>query len=514
MILVRISKLWGIRRTSEYLVLGLLLLIYSCQPQPNTNDNWEAIFINSGSSSSPKATDLNGDGIKDVIIGAGGKEFTNSSNGILALNGTDGTILWTVETRNQIVGTPYLRDFNNDQVEDVLIGGRSAQLLLLNGIDGSKIWEFRADKLDQDLINDTTYLNFFNPQVSPDLDQDGQHDIIVSFGGYIKAQPEEIHRPKGYLLALSGQTGQEILRMPTPDYREIYCSPVLADLRDGNGLQLFFGTGGETIGGGFYTISIDAFVSSEFDKVVRLASDSIKGFIAPPVIVDVNNDGVDDLIINAVNGHVLCVNGTNKKILWRSNLGPGYEGYAMSCPGYYYGDDDILDLFSTYGYGPWPKTEFTRNFLLDGRDGSIQFVDSAGTFQYASPVTYDFTGDGKEDVLLAINEPINTTLPNTSIPTTFLGNSLSVYNLQEQSSFQLRPIKIGSNLGSTPLITDLDNDGYLDIISCYMTDPVDFYSFSKMLVERIELNIKVQQPFYWNSYMGPSTNSIYPDPPN
>lgn len=496
----------GTKVAVQILLLASFLWLLSCQPS-FIADNWEVTINNSGSSSSPKATDLNGDGILDIIIGSGAQEFKTTPYGVLALDGKDGTTIWQVETRNQIVGTPLFLDANNDNTQDILIGGRSAELNLIDGRSGSIIWEYMHDDPSADLINDTLILNFFNAQLCPDIDGDKRQDIIVSYGGFIKAKPHVTQRPQGYMMAISSKDGSELIRMPTPDRKEIYCSPVLTTILDDQ-LSILFGTGGETIGGGFYAISFSDFITNQHDQVTPIITDDVKGFIAPPSIVDMNNDGNMDIIINAVNGKVACVNGKDLSIMWETLIGDGYEGYAMSCPGYFYGDDDVKDIVTSYGYGPWPDTEFTSNILIDGRDGTIVYKDSLGTFQYASPIAYDLDNNNLDDIIIATNHPITTTLPNTSYPTTFLGNDISIHDFINNQSTLIRPTKIGSNLGSTPLLTDIDNDGYLDIISCYMTDPKNFYSFSKMVIERIELKHKKKAPFNWNSYMGTATDAV------
>ena len=493
---------------SIVLSLGLLVIIccISCD-SATYKDGWEVTFEGLGSSSSPKATDLNGDGVLDIIIGAGGKEFTATEFGVIALNGIDGSLLWKVATRNQVIGTPLLFDFNKDGIKDVLIGGRSGILNLIDGITGGIIWNFIDDDPTYDIISDISFLNFYNVQLTPDINHDGEQDILASFGGYTKACPTCLDRPGGHLLLISSENGKEILRMPMPDKKEIYMSPILVDLKDGEGLRVIFGTGGERIGGHLYTIKFDDLVKLRYNKVSVLMSDDEKGFIAPPVIIDIDDDGVLDIIINSVNGKISCISGQTKRELWNQILGDGFEGYAMSSVGDYDGDGK-MEIFCTYGFGAWPLTKYTRNVVLSGIDGNIEYSDSTGTIQYASPVSYDFTGDGIEDVLLATNNPITTRFQGGHGEVVFLGNELRVYNIVNKEIQFLRPSRVGTNLGSTPLITDLDNDGNLDIISCYMTDSQNFYSFSKMAIERLELKLYKKAPFNWNGYMGVNTNGI------
>lgn len=72
----------------------------------------------------------------------------------------------------------------------------------------------------------------------------------------------------------------------------------------------------------------------------------------------------------------------------------------------------------------------------------------------------------------------------------------------------LGPFK-GSNLGSTPLITDLDNDGYIDIIYSFMEDPGNFYSFKETHMERMELQVSKRDSIIWGTYMGSNYDGIF-----
>ena len=55
--------------------------------------NWQAFTDSISTFSSPRPSDLNGDGIMDIVIG-GGTDSTFSNNGIMAYNGVDGSLLW------------------------------------------------------------------------------------------------------------------------------------------------------------------------------------------------------------------------------------------------------------------------------------------------------------------------------------------------------------------------------------------------------------------------------------
>src|SRR5436853_6458380 len=88
---------------------------------------WEMEFHNIGTHSSPRAADLNNDGVKDLIIGCSKKEFEQNDTAIIAVDGATGKILWKAAARDQVYGSAALLDINRDGVPDIIIGGRQAE---------------------------------------------------------------------------------------------------------------------------------------------------------------------------------------------------------------------------------------------------------------------------------------------------------------------------------------------------------------------------------------------------
>ena len=103
--------------------------------------DWQSFTDSIPTLSSPRAADLNLDGVNDIVIG-GGTDGAFSNNGIMAYNGVDGSILWTTSSRNEVFGSAVFHDITQDGVSDVIIAGRSAQLLALDGTDGTLIWDY------------------------------------------------------------------------------------------------------------------------------------------------------------------------------------------------------------------------------------------------------------------------------------------------------------------------------------------------------------------------------------
>jgi len=486
------------------LAMGALVLVF-WEDLFVTPDRWVHRIPEAGSSSSPRPVDLTGDGVLDVVMGAGGDEYASTDHGVIALDGTDGSRLWSVPTRDQVVGSPVFNDLTGDGTPDVIIGGRSALLLAIDGRSGERIWTYLPTSDSLDLVRDRSILNFYTPQFIPDQDGDGRDDLLVAYGGFNSAPPDHTDRPPGRLMVVRSRDGKRLAEAEMPDGRETYMSPVVHDV-DGDGTRsVFFGSGGETINGHFYRTSLDRVLEGDLSEATVLADGEGKGFVAPPVLADVTGDGVRDVVVNAVKGRILCFDGATNELIWEVDLGDDYEGYSVPAPGDFDGDG-APDFFVNYGHGTWPDMEFTSQFVIDGQEGTIAFEDTAGTFQYASPLTFDFTEDGRDDVLVVVN-----TEEAGGPPVGKYVNELRVFDPHTRKEYRFRDRKIGSNLGSTPLLTDLDGDGALDVIHSYVKEPARYFSFTSARIERMEPRIEVDASPRWGQYMGPQGAGVYRD---
>ncbi|MTB50951.1 PQQ-binding-like beta-propeller repeat protein [Lewinella sp. W8] len=486
-------------------LFSLLLLSSLAACTSFTPDEWVTEIPQIGSSSSPMAVDLTGDGIDDIVFGGGGKEFTATDAAVVALDGATGQVIWQHPARNQIVGSAIFQDIDSDSIPDVFIGGRSAVFCALSGKDGQLLWEFLPDDPAVAYYEDTSILNFFNPQWVPDVDADGYRDILTAYGGFVKAGPEVTDRPVGYLMVISGLTGKTLRKLPVPDGQETYLSPVVHDFNGEGKLEVIFGTGGENLAGKLYRIELNVLMNEGLTRAKVIMDGNDKGFIAPPVLIDVNLDGTKDIVINSVDGRLRCLNGSNNETIWTVQPPGVFDNYTMPGPGFFVGNDAVPDFFNSFGKGAWPDTEYSLHTLVDGATGDIIFSDTLGTFQYASPVVADFTGNGKHDVLLAVNKDLEIQFGEGVDE--FLGTSLYLFEEGRAPSRELFNASLGSNLGSTPLITDLDHDQRMDIIFSYMSDPKNFYSFKKLKVERRELP-EAPDAIFLGNYMGPNCTSI------
>ena len=480
-----------------HILLSLIVLPIVLQAQPH----WSVHMDDLGTFSSPRVADLNQDGIGDIIMGAGRQEFISCDTAIFALDGKDGHLLWKVGARDQIFGSAALMDISGDRVPDVFIGGRSAELRAINGHTGSVIWEFFPEG-DSILARQQALYNFYNPQFIPDQNQDGYPDILISNGGDVTVPAYDPNRAPGHLMVIDSRTGQQLAKAVMPDGKEIYMSVVISDLEKDGVLDIIYGTGGETIGGNLYRTSLQSVLKEDLSNSTLLATGKDKGFIAPPVVVDITGDGIEDIVVNAVDGRMLAFNGKDNQPIWAGQI-PGTEVYSSLAVGDLTGDE-VPDFFGVFAIGVWPDLKSTRPLLVDGKKGELVFMDSIGFYQTSSPLIADLNADGGNDALVSVNFFLPDSLGNKTVHHTLLA-----YDFYKKSKYALLPPQVGSNVASTPWMGDLDGDGFLDVIYCHMTTPDRTYTYDGFRVSRLKTQVPVGKGVVWGAYMGNRYDGIF-----
>ena len=137
------------------------------QLPPAFEERWVSPLADE-SSASPWATDLNGDGILDIVLGTGTEAARGS---VEALSGINGGSLWrSSEAGESLFTLPLAVDLDGDDIDELVIGGRGAELLALNARTGAVLWTFEPRG---NSARDAGYFNFYSPQELPDLDDDG-----------------------------------------------------------------------------------------------------------------------------------------------------------------------------------------------------------------------------------------------------------------------------------------------------------------------------------------------------
>jgi len=473
----------------KHIFLNLFFLISIL----SSAQNWQSFTDSIGTFSSPRSSDLNGDGVKDIVIG-GGTDSLFSNNGVMAYNGIDGSLLWKRSSRDELFGSAIFQDLNSDGINDVIISGRAAQLLAIDGSNGSLLWDFFPYGNNP---SDSGLYNFYNPQFIDDVDGDSFNDILISNGGDHSAPSFQSNRPPGYLMVISAQNGNIIQKAVVPDSAEIYCSPLVADIKNDGNQWVLYGTGGENYGGSFYAVLLSDLLLGDISSSVILDSDTNKGFIAPAAIHQTPS-GSYDIIIQSYDGLITKIDGQTFSNLWTYQKS-GTESSAEPVIGNFTGDltpDVLIVLFN--GIAPSYNDYF--QVMLDGQDGSLQFIDSLGAINFASANAVDLNNDGIDEGIFSV----------TYFDNGYFVNKVQSIDFNNDTLFMLDQVRTGANIASTPLISDLDGNGLLDLVYSVRKDSLNPVGLKGINVYRHELNSVVPNSgVAWGSYLGTNMDGAY-----
>ncbi len=463
--------------------------------------SWTKTLPGIGTFSSPRVEDINNDGTLDVIIGAGKAEFQHSDSAMIALDGKSGKLVWKNAANDQMFGSAGLYDINGDGVKDAFFAGRSSEFFAVDGGSGQNIWKFDTTTYS---AQGERWFNFYNPQFIQDVDGDSLRDLLVSNGGDIKVPPFNTDRAAGRLAIISSATGKVLAEASMPDNKEIYMSVAIDFSQNDPGTsRIIFGTGGETVPGNLFVGTIGMILKGDLSAATQIATGPKKGFIAPPAWVELNGDDVMDIIANSVDGRILSFDGNTLQPLWQVTF-PRTEAYTSMAIGRF-NDDSVPDFFIYFAKGRWPYLSATKQAMINGKNGQVEFLDSLGYYQTSSPVAADLNDDGIDEIILSVDNEViqgQEKVFNTSI--------FSIDFTTDKIQILSEPVP-GHNLSSTPWIGDLDQDGYLDLIFCNSTDKHNRLSesFDGMQVHCISTAARVHNKVKWGAYMGSNYDGVY-----
>jgi outer membrane protein assembly factor BamB len=468
---------------------------------------WNKDFPVIGSLSSPRTADLNGDGVLDIVMGAGKNEFQKTDMGIIAFNGKTGDLLWKQESIDQVFGSATFCDVNGDKIKDVLIGGRSPQFKAIDGKTGTLIWAYKHEKYADDPVLHYAHFNFNNSILVPDQNNDGIDDLLTINGGNPLAKPySEVDRFPGVLMLFDSKTGNILSADTMPDRKESYMTPLCFSQPGSKEVFLLFGTGGETIDGKLYLTTLSQFLTKKLSSAEVIATEKGHGFIAPASLADINKDGYIDIIAITHGSKVVAIDGKDHRTLWTRTF-PGTECSNSLAPGYFT-DDDIPDFFTFISKGQWPNSMGSVEVMIDGKNGNVAYMDSIGCTGFSSPVVYDLNGDGRDEAIISINN-FDCALGYASKAPRLMENKLIAIDFTAKTINTIDQAQGFKNIFSTPWIGDIDNDGYLDIIYCQYFHYSDLVSFLGLRIKRIDLPVKIKKPVLWGAFLGSNGDGIF-----
>ncbi|MFT4667400.1 MAG: hypothetical protein ACI9UR_001063 [Bacteroidia bacterium] len=465
---------------TRILIICLSILAHSVMGQTQL---WERVLPGVGTFASPRTWDLNQDGVKDVLIGDGSEQ--DSIGHFHAFDGATGDTLWSVLRNGEIYTSPQFSLVNQDNYEDVIVGGRVFNLFCVDGLDGTLIWEFDTSQASPE---GQGWLQFYEPKTINDITSDGVRELVVINGGDVSALPGETNRKPGYLMLLDGFDGTVLNMAVMPDTAESYSSVVIVEGNDPETTKIYFGSGGETLKGSLWMATLEQLMSNDISNAFELIEGVDKGFIAPPVLVDLNSDNHLDIVAAGFDGTMTMVNGASLGIEWTySNT--SFEVYGTPGIGDFDGNGQ-LDVIGSFARGSWPAYDYSVQVMFQGNTGAIMRMDTIGS-QHSSVLVYDVDNDGKDEGILSFAD-------NSFFQT---GQAILNFDTGVQVSFMNLT---STNIASTSSLDDLDGDGDLELMEIRSINPMEGYTLKVW-----DTPYSVNNPLKWTAYHGTNYDGIY-----
>jgi outer membrane protein assembly factor BamB len=294
--------------------------------------------------SSPAIADIDNDGKLEVIIGSEDKK-------VYALNGENGSLLWSYETGGSVFSSPSIADIDNDGKLEIVVGSDDKKIYALNGENGSLLWSY-----------ETGGSVFSSPSIA-DIDNDGKLEIVVG------SDDKKIY-------TLNGENGSLLWAFKTGG--EVRSSPAIADINNDGKFEVVVGSNDKKI----YAL--------KGEDGSLLWSYKTKDWItSSPSIGDIDGDGKIEVVAGSDDGKIYALNGEDGSLLWLYKTGD----YVWTSPSL--GDiDNDGKLEVVIGANDW------KIYALNCEDASLIWSYETGYRVFSSPSLADIDNDGKIDVVI------------------------------------------------------------------------------------------------------------------
>ncbi len=373
-----------------------------------------------------KIADLDGDGIKDVIMTTYGHQPNPYSSGLVYAIDINGNDLpgWPKQVGSPISATAAIGDINNDGITDIVVGSWSTLY----------VWDSSGNPLPGFPI----YHGANKSPVLFNVDEDEELEIIY---------------PTGNSLYIFNYDGTVLPGWPVSAPEDIG-SPAIADIDNDGEFEFVAGTyQGPVVPESFeiYAWNIDGSVVDGFPfetcGVVKAA----------PAIGDLDNDGQLEIV-------VVAYSETNEDSLYvldsQGNLKPGWPKTVhygrLSSPALGDIDEDADLEILIGGYVSYPT--YLEKLFAFHHDGNavtnwpviLEHTGSAGNIN-SSPIIADIDGDTTNvEIVVKVHNHIFALHADASIVYGY------PYYLDDEGS--------SGTFSPTPALGDMDNDGDIELV--------------------------------------------------
>lgn len=367
----------------------------------------------------------------------------------------------------------------------ILVSGGNGSSYSMN-LSSQTVW---AKALDFGPIRDASISLF-------DIDQDGKDEIFVATSKALDSQMNEI-RPAGVICLEDDGTVKWTATLPaitSPDSQtgktynttSVSTSFAFADLDNDNSIDIVFGAGGDTFGeagadvvgqpgdkGGVYALNADGTIKWFHESLDTIGGTSNTGDGRPdgvyssPIIFDIDNDGVKEVIYGGWDQSVWMLDGRT-----------GVSERNVHVADTIWSTPRIADINEDGAFEILINADITENsdartqtggifhvISADGTQNTSGFNASVGNSSYtalkgkweeqalwSSPVTGDLDGDGHLEIAYGTGNFFHDNR----------GEFIRIWNHDGTNLFQLSTV---GRTFATPVIADLDGNGTQEVIA-------------------------------------------------
>ena len=337
-------------------------------------DDPNSSFQDYQATSIKQITDVNGDGINDVIVTTG-NYFTMCLNGNSSVTSD---ILWKFSTDFGAINTGAVgwedamqirEDVNGDGIPDVVIGcgGGNEEVYTLSGRTGAIIWQYgdSVGTADGDIMG---------IRVDKDFNNDGVKDVLISASGSGNGQGRHS------VICLNGATGQEIFKV----VQNSEFTYDIVSTQSGGAIGLGSNSG---------TYSVNGFNNSG-TTIWTYAATGAEWSLKE--ITDINNNNYTDIVgLNGFNGGIFAIDGNTGAQLWTNSLGSSNNGTFIT-----------LDDLDKNGYNDITLSGPQSVFRIDPKTNTILWTSSLGSsFIRDVEDIGDVNDDTLHDIAVASQQP-------------------------------------------------------------------------------------------------------------